>query len=215
MSDFIVPEGVRDRIETLTARRRDVWIVAAFLALAAVGGGLLWSRGGSAAVAPPAVVSQPEDEGSESPSDGLETALYVHVAGAVRRPGLYELPEGTRVADALDAAHGALPRADLDLINLAEPVTDGVQVYVPRRGESSAQPGSAASPAAGDSVLVDINSADQAALESIPGIGPVKGAAILEYRESVGRFESVEELLEVNGIGPATLESMRAHVTVG
>jgi competence protein ComEA len=161
------------------------------------------------------VVSQPEDEGSESPSDGLETALYVHVAGAVRRPGLYELPEGTRVADALDAAHGALPRADLDLINLAEPVTDGVQVYVPRRGESSVQPGSAASPAAGDSVLVDINSADQAALESIPGIGPVKGAAILEYRESVGRFESVEELLEVNGIGPATLESMRAYVTVG
>jgi competence protein ComEA len=217
MSEFIVPEGVRDRIETLTARRRDVWIVAAFLAVAAAGGLLLWSRGGAPAVAPPAVA--PESEATSAgaqqgdASSGAPATLYVHVAGAVRRPGLYELPGGSRVADALEVARGALPRADLDLINLAEAVTDGVQVYVPRRGEA-AGPSSTSSPAS-DSTVVDINSADQTALETIPGIGPVKAAAILEYRESAGRFESVEELLEVTGIGPATLESMRAHVTAG
>jgi competence protein ComEA len=211
MSEFIVPERVRDRLESLTARRRDVWIVAAFLAVAAVGALALWSRGGAAAVAPPAVASRPED-GTERVR--RSTSMFVHVAGAVRRPGLYELPEGSRVADALEAARGALPRADLDLVNLAESVADGVQIYVPRRGEGMASAGSGSSAASGgEPAQVDINAADQTALETIPGIGPVKAAAIIEYRESVGRFESVEELLEVSGIGPATLESMRSYVT--
>jgi competence protein ComEA len=214
MSDFIVPEGLRDRIEGLTARRRDVWIVAAFLVAAAIGGLALWSRGGVAAVAPPAVA--PDAAPSEPDGPGASESLFVHVAGAVRRPGLYELPAGSRVADALDEARGALPRADLDLINLAEAVTDGAQVYVPRRGERDAPP-ETTTPAGpeGDTALVDINSADQTALETIPGIGPVKAAAILEYRESVGRFDSIEDLLDVSGIGPATLESMRPYVTAG
>jgi competence protein ComEA len=220
MSEFIVPEGVRDRIETLTARRRDVWIVAVFLAVAVAGGLLLWSRGGAPAVAPPAVEPKSKAASAGVPqsdaASGAPATLYVHVAGAVRRPGLYQLPGGSRVADALEAARGALPRADLDLINLAEAVTDGVQVYVPRRGEgtAAAEPSSSSSPES-DSAVVDINKADQTALETIPGIGPVKATAILEYRESAGGFESVEELLEVTGIGPATLESMRAHVTAG
>src|ERR671919_1050637 len=216
MSEFIVPPGARDRVETLTARRRDVWVVAGFLAAVALGGLVLWSRGGAAAVAPPAV--PPQSEGAEvaaSPT-GEPEQLYVHVAGAVRRSGLYELPPGARVADAIDAARGTRAKADLDLINLAEPVADGMQVFVPRRGESGAPAAPSASATPGDGpALVDINTADQLALETIPGIGPVKAAAILEYRESVGRFDSVEELLDVTGIGPATLESMRAYVTAG
>jgi len=218
MSEFIVPNGARDRLETLTARRRDVWIVAAFLALVALGGLALWSRGGNASVAPPATAPPATAPPADGPNQSAEASvtMYVHVAGGVRRPGLYTLPEGARIADALEAAQGPVRKADLDLINLAQPVADGIQVYVPRRGESApaAAATSRSSPEGGQS-LVDVNTADQVALETIPGIGPVKAAAIIEYRESAGRFDSVEELLEVNGIGPATLESMRAYVTVG
>ena len=218
MSEFIVPNGARDRLETLTARRRDVWIVAAFLALVALGGLALWSRGGNASVAPPATAPPATAPPADGPNQSAEASvtMYVHVAGGVRRPGLYTLPEGARIADALEAAQGPVRKADLDLINLAQPVADGIQVYVPRRGESApaAAAASRSSPEGGQS-LVDVNTADQVALETIPGIGPVKAAAIIEYRESAGRFDSVEELLEVNGIGPATLESMRAYVTVG
>jgi competence protein ComEA len=219
MSEFIVPHGVRDRVEMLTSRRRDVWIVAAFLALAALGGLALLSRGGSAAVAPPATAPADAPKEAAPPSGRAEevsATLFVHVAGGVRRPGLYKLPDGSRVADALDAARGAVPNADLDLINLAERVVDGMQVYVPRRGESAPAAASASpsGPADGSS-LVNINTADQVALETIPGIGPVKASAIIDYRESVGPFDSVEELLEVNGIGPSTLESMREYVTAG
>src|SRR5919106_266834 len=124
MSEFIVPERARDRIETLTARRRDAWIVAAFLVVAAVGGLALWSRGGAAAIAPPAAPPEPPAAAADDQTAAASESLFVHVAGAVRRPGLYELQPGSRVADALDAARGALPRADLDLINLAESVTD-------------------------------------------------------------------------------------------
>ena len=224
MSEFIVPNSVRDRLETLTARRRDVWIVAAFLALVAIGGFALWSRGGTASVAPPATAppaaappaTAPPSTTRQSDGSNQSAGLYVHVAGGVRRPGLYSLPEGARVADALEVARGPIRRADLDLINLAQPVADGMQVYVPRRGESAPVAGAASSssPERGGP-LVDVNTADEVALEAIPGIGPVKAAAIIEYRESAGRFDSVEELLQVNGIGPATLESMRAYVTVG
>ena len=221
MSEFIVPDGIRDRIETLTNRRRDVWVVAAFVAVVAAGALVVWSRSGAPVVAPPAVASsQANDASTHSAQPTVRSeasaTLYIHVAGAVRRPGLYEVPEGSRVADALDVARGPLRRADLDVINLAEIVADGTQIYVPRRGESAVAGGvggSASSPGGPD--LVDINSADQPALETIPGIGPVKAAAIIEYRESSGPFESVEELIEVTGIGPATLESMRAYVAAG
>jgi competence protein ComEA len=142
--------------------------------------------------------------------------LLVHVAGAVHRPGLYEMPAGARVADAVQAARGPTERSDLDALNLAEPLQDGLKIDVPRRGEALAaapapQPGASA---AGPAVPVNLNVADQAALETIPEIGPVTAAAILEYRAQVGSFSSVEEVLEVSGVGPATLEAMRPYVTV-
>ena len=139
----------------------------------------------------------------------------VHVAGAVHRPGLYELSAGARVADALRAARGPLRRADVDSLNLAEPVVDGAKVEVPVRG--SAAPGTvpAVVPSASPSVaVVDLNIADAAALETIPGVGPVTAAAILEYRTEIGSFTSVDQLLEVSGIGPVTLENLRPYVTV-
>jgi competence protein ComEA len=118
------------------------------------------------------------------------------------------------VADAIEAAGGATRRADLDLLNLAEPLVDGYKVGVLERGAESPAPPSAPAAPGAPGGAVALNSADQAALETIPGIGPVTAAAILAYRDEAGPFSSVEQLLEVSGIGPATLESVRPYVTL-
>lgn len=140
----------------------------------------------------------------------------VHVAGAVKRPGVFELPLGARVGDALELAGGTLPRADLDVLNLAAVLVDGQQVLVGVRGAMEATmprvPTSAPVPGGGG--LIDLNLADQPMLETIPGIGPVTATAILQYRSEIGSFTSIDELLDVDGIGPATLESIRAYITL-
>jgi competence protein ComEA len=138
------------------------------------------------------------------------------VAGAVRRPGLYKVASDARVADAVRAAGGPTPRADLDALNLAEPLVDGTKIDVLQRGEV-APPGAGVTPApegAAPAALIPLNSADQAALESIPEVGPVTALAILEYRTEIGGFSSIDQLLEVSGIGPATLEAIRPYVTL-
>jgi competence protein ComEA len=125
------------------------------------------------------------------------------------------------VADAIDAAGGARSPGALDQLNLAEPLVDGQKIQVLGRGAAvpptaggttgSTVPGS--SPA-GAAPLVSLNSADQAALETIPGVGPVTATAILDFRAQVGSFSSIDQLLDVSGIGPATLESIRPYVTL-
>ena len=140
--------------------------------------------------------------------------LLVHVAGAVVAPGVHELRSGARVIDAIDAAGGLAPQADAGRINLAAPVTDGERVYVPAVGEP-APPGPVGGTggAAGDGP-VDLNQADEAALDALPGVGPTTAAAIIEHRERIGRFTSVDQLLDVRGIGEAKLEQLRPLVTV-
>jgi competence protein ComEA len=135
--------------------------------------------------------------------------ILVHVAGAVRTPGLYELPAEARVADAVAAAGGPRRGADLDALNLAEVLADGLRIEVPKAGQApatSSEPGSEST--------VSLNSADQTALESIPEIGPVTAAAIIAYREEIGSFSSVEQLLDVDGIGPATLEAILPYLSL-
>jgi competence protein ComEA len=178
-------------------------------------------RGAPAVIAPPAQAPTEAQAGALGGATPASTGVVlVHVAGAVRRPGLYELAAGARVADAIDSAGGPRRSADLDPINLAQVVSDAMKVEVPRRGEAVTAPsipGATPSLSAGEtqaSGVVSLNSADLTALESIPGIGPVKAGAILQYREEVGGFSSVEELLDVTGIGPATLESIRPYVTL-
>ena len=140
--------------------------------------------------------------------------LVVHVVGAVRRAGLYRLPDGSRVADALARAGGATRRADLALVNLAAPIGDGSQIVVPRR----ARPGLAtAAPPADPSappLSVSLNSATLEALDELPGVGPVTAQRILDYRGEHGAFASVDELDAVPGIGPARLEQLRTLVTL-
>jgi competence protein ComEA len=219
MSGFVGKEAWRDRIESLVGRRLDAWVVAGLALAVAVAAVMLWSRGGSPRIAPPAepdaVASTPPAVGGP-PVQGV-SAVLVHVAGAVRRPGVYGVDNGARVADAIDLAGGARSRADLDSLNLAMVVTDGMQVLVPTKsGETAPAPSGAGSGVAATPTPapVNINTADQIALETVPGIGPVTAQAIIEYREQIGSFGSVDELIDVSGIGPATLESIRPYVAV-
>ena len=136
--------------------------------------------------------------------------VVVHVVGQVLQPGLVHLPAGARIADAIDAAGGAGPEADLAAVNLARVVTDGEQVVVPRPGE---QPQSAGGP--GGDPTVDLNAAAIADLDTLPGIGPVLAQRIVDWRTEHGAFTAVDELAEVRGIGSSLLEGMRDLVRVG
>ena len=134
-------------------------------------------------------------------------ALFVHVTGAVARPGLFELAEGARVIDAIAAAGGFTETANRDELNLARLLTDGEQFAVPEVGEESVDT------AASDS-RVNLNTADAAALDTLPRIGPAMAARILTWRESNGPFVTIDDLRNVAGIGDATFEGLRELITV-
>jgi competence protein ComEA len=134
--------------------------------------------------------------------------VVVHVVGQVYKPGLYSLPEGSRVDDAIKRAGGPKPKAALALVNLAAPVADGQQVVVPSNREA-AQALAGGSVAGGPGGRVHLNSATLDQLDELPGIGPVTAQKILDYRSEHGAFGSVDELDAVPGIGPATLDELR------
>lgn len=148
--------------------------------------------------------------------------VVVHAAGAVARPGLYRLPAGSRVADLVDAAGGLAPGADADRINLAAPLEDGQRVYIPRAGEAippenpvagGPGPDGGGTPSALEPL--DLNQATVDELDTLPGIGPTIAGAIVRYRDEHGPFRSVEQLLDVPGIGEAKLAQLRDLVRVG
>jgi competence protein ComEA len=176
--------------------------------------------GGTSAEPPAAGGAGGEGPGSPGgPSAGSE--ITVDVAGKVRRPGIAVLPAGSRVVDAIEAAGGPRRGVQLTALNLARLLVDGEQVLVgvapPAALPTGAAPGApptGATDPSGPAALVDLNTADQATLETLPGVGPVTALAILEWRDEHGGFTSVEELLEVDGIGEATLEDLTPHVTI-
>jgi competence protein ComEA len=137
--------------------------------------------------------------------------VVVHVVGAVRRPGLYRLRDGDRVADAVRRAGGSTRRADLAGVNLAAPVADGSQIVVPRRAVAGVP--AAAGPAVGPPAKVSLASATLEQLDALPGVGPVTAQKILDYRQQHGAFRSVDDLDAVPGIGPARVEQLRDLVT--
>jgi len=187
--------------------RRRILVAAGCLALLLYAGSKLLARPQTgAALAPPAAA--PTETAASAP-----TVMVVDVVGAVRRPGLYRLAQGARIADAVSRAGGATPKADLALINLAAPLADGEQVVVPRRGTAplgaSAGPAGASAggvPAGGP---VHLSTATLEQLDSLPGIGPVTAQKILDYRQKHGAFTSVDELDAVPGIGPARLDQLK------
>jgi competence protein ComEA len=137
--------------------------------------------------------------------------VVVDVVGAVRRPGLYRLEQGSRIADAVARAGGAVGKADLAHVNLAAPLADGEQIVIPKRGAAVAAAGgggSAAAPGA-PSGPVQLSTATLEQLDSLPGVGPVTAQKILDYREKHGAFSSVDELDAVPGIGPKRLDQLR------
>ncbi len=163
--------------------------------------------------------------GSATKSAGA-AVIVVSVTGAVRRPGLVRLSSGSRVADAIDKAGGATAQADLTGLNLAQKLSDGASVVVSdgsrttdgSRSSVSGTGSDAAAPAESGSDSprgkVDLNTADVAALDALPGVGPVTAASIVAWREKNGRFSSVEQLQEIQGIGPAKYASLAPLVTV-
>jgi competence protein ComEA len=133
--------------------------------------------------------------------------VVVDVVGAVRRAGLYRLPQGSRIADAVERAGGATKKADLALVNLAAPVADGTQIVVPARAPQGA--GGGGSGSSGAAGPVHLNTATLEDLDALPGVGPVTAQKILDYRQQHGAFANVDELDAIPGIGPARLDQLR------
>lgn len=185
------------------------WIAVGAACVVALGAGWWFGRG-VAPVEPVGMVTSQSAPASELPGDDtVGGSVVVHVAGEVTDPGVYHLAEGSRVVDAIELAGGSTAGADLSDLNLAAPVADGQQVYVPGPGETpTAGVGSNADG------LISLNNATADQLEGLPGVGPVLAERIVSHRESNGPFATVEDLLEVPGIGEAKLESMRDAVAV-
>lgn len=203
-------ESLRDRLSALS--RAELAGLAVVVAVTLGGAGLWYVR----SLPRPVEVRTtegPSPSGASGPASPEPTILIVDVAGWVRRPGVYEFHEGDRVIDAVEAAGGARRGAFLESLNLAMPLVDGTQVLVPRAAEGGAlgpgPPGGSAATA-----KVNINTATAAELEALPGVGEVIAQRIVDYRTANGPFGTVDELIDVSGIGESTLASMRDLVTV-
>jgi competence protein ComEA len=147
-----------------------------------------------------------------------EKPIVVYITGAVPRPGVYALAQGSRVQDAISAAGGFLADADKTGINLARALDDGEQLEVAYASGSSPVIGTeipAATEAPSSAELININTASQAELESLPGIGPTTAQKIIAYRQANGPFVSIEDIVNVSGIGPGTYERLKNLITVG
>ena len=231
----VAPAGPVDRLlDRLRGWRADPRAGVAVLVVVAVVAGFVWYRIGlgsggtedaaadavAAAPAVPASAAAPTTgpTGSAPPADGGD--VTVHVAGAVARPGVVELSGGGRVIDAVEAAGGGLPDADLDRMNLAARLVDGQRVLVQRVGEPPAPADPSAGPTtpSGDAgptgAPISLNTATQEQLETLPGIGPTLAEAIITERDRRGGFRSINELRDVRGIGDKRFADLEGLVTV-
>jgi competence protein ComEA len=228
-------------LASLRRWRSDARVGLALLLCVAVAAGVAWFRAG-VAPSPPSTADRSTSDAtsraraagaapttSSSTTSTIDAALVVDVVGAVRAAGVVTLTAGARVVDAVTAAGGAVPGADLSRLNLAAPLVDGMRIAVPMLGRpapavdpaaiSGATTGASAAPGApgGQRPLqgpVDVNTATAEQLDVLPGVGPATAQAIVAEREAHGPFESVDDLDRVKGIGPSKLEQLRDLVTV-
>jgi competence protein ComEA len=211
------PSTWRDRVETVLGYVRaapgvSAAVFAAVVVVVAVGFVVVHRPPPAPAIQLPRADAAPA--GSTSTTTG---EVLVHVAGAVLRPGVVRLAGPGRVIDAIAAAGGAAPDADLNQVNLAAKVGDADRIYVPRRGESPPAAPSTAGGASGSSAQagpIDLNSATPEQLDALPGVGPATANAIVQYRSRHGQFRTADDLLNVPGIGPAKLATLKPLVRV-
>ncbi len=200
-----------------------------FAAIALILGGLILGVKWSGAAAADPAVATPElqdiavamaDVDAEAPAPPTAEAtpderVIVYVSGAVRAPDVYQLPKAARIKDLVLAAGGFTTDADPEQINLAERMDDGQHIHVPRRGEVASASDSANPKPADTDRPVDINTASEADLDGLPGIGQALARRIIEYRTTNGSFKAIEDLRNVKGIGPALFEKITSLITVG
>ncbi len=204
--------SIRDRLAMLS--RGELAGLAVVIVATLAGAGLWYARSLPRPVEVRAVRPQPQASSAAASSSPGAPSLIVDVAGAVRHPGVYEFHEGDRVIDAIEAAGGPTAKASLDALNLAAPLGDGVQILVPTQAPTvSARAGATTGGAAG-TTLINVNTASASELEELPGIGEVIAQRIVDYRTQNGPFASVDDLLDVSGIGDAILGDIRDLVTV-
>jgi competence protein ComEA len=166
------------------------------------------AQGGTGA-APPVGAPASSASVTASPLPAAPATVTVHVVGQVRHPGVYELPGGSRVRDAVAAAGGLLGSAEQSAINLARVVADGEQIAVPRQGEASGAVGIGSGTGTGAVAKVDINTATAEQLDALPGIGPATATKIVADRAANGPFRTVDDLMRVSGIGPAKFDALK------
>ncbi len=191
--------------------------VALFLSLLILGSGIMVGRfWGSQQV----IVAEPRANSAPAVSEAEK--IFVHVAGQVKKPGVYQLPDSARVFQAIEQAGGAGEKADLDFLNLAQPVADGSKIYVPAKGERPAAEKAVSPPEKQRSGKqpqklegpVNLNAATSEQLQLLPGVGPALAARIIAHRQKLGGFASLEQLLDVSGIGAKTLAKLREQLTL-
>ena len=220
---FPQPPSWRERVDLLVGARPAgarlaAGAVAAVVAVAVVVVLVVRDRPGP----PPELRLPVADTAAPATATGSTTTVpatvLAHAAGAVVAPGVYRLPGGARVTDLVEAAGGPAPGADLDRLNLAAPLADGQRVYLPVEGEAVPVPAvgdePAAGPVDGGAGPLDLNTATAEQLDELPGVGPATAAAILEERDRRGGFASVDDLLDVPGIGDGKLARLRDLVRV-
>ena len=227
-------------IEFSSRQKLAVWVL---IGVSAIGLSVLFARNtwhrasGDVRVAEPSENSsyQVVTSGSDAKpgsKDNRTGKVVFHIVGCVKVPGVYALPCGSRIVDAVRTAGGAKPHANLDALNLAAKIEDGEKIHVPSIEETKAPTpqtltvrsfpvsNTSSSSASGSKLttpgegMVHINSADSAELQRLPGVGPAIAGRIIEHRTSIGRFTRVEQLMDVRGIGPVTFDKMRPFVAL-
>ena len=197
--------------------RRQTLALVVLVAVSLIGGGILaWRQANKGGVE----VSAGTD--ASAPQAVGEPQCMVHVCGAVKNPGVYNLKAGSRVYEAVEKAGGALPEADQERINLAARIQDGQQIRLPDKIEAEAPAAATGAKAAGTPRAsapkvrfpLSLNQASAAELDAVPGIGPAIASRIVDYRQAKGSFAKLEDLLNVDGIGQKTLERFRPYLQV-
>ena len=195
-------------------KNRTVYIIFAVLGISLAGVLYYFGRGGAPERVPDDIfISQIQTEPADAETQTQEQhMIYAHICGAVVSPGVYGLPEGSRVSDGIAAAGGFTEDADTEYYNLALPMEDGMQIRVPTREEAESLREAEAAVSDG---LVNINTAGLDELMSLPGIGEVKAQAIIEYRSRNGPFEDIRDIMRVSGIKESAYQQIQYRIKVG